>query len=106
MGTEVGHIHYLEHYFNNGVAGRWQVGQTYSKKYKGYWTSCPEWRLGYAKGIPKTVGVRRFFFMESFFLAAKRKVPGVRGRALYKKKPAAGQNELFGGRRRALRQAQ
>jgi hypothetical protein len=44
----------LEHDFNIGVVGRWQIGQTCSKKYQGYWTSCPEWRLGYAKGILKT----------------------------------------------------
>jgi hypothetical protein len=71
----------FEYDFNKGVVGRWQVGQTYSKKYKGYWTSCPEWRLGYAKGILKTVGVKRFFFMECFFLAAKRNIPGVQGQS-------------------------
>jgi hypothetical protein len=66
---------------NIGVVGRWQVGQTYSKKYKGYWTSCPEWRLVYVKGIPKTVGVRWFFFMECFFLPSKRNIPGVQGQS-------------------------
>jgi hypothetical protein len=63
------------------VEGRWQIGQTCCKKYKWYWTSCPEWRLGYAKGILKTVGVKRFFFMEYFFLAPKRNIPGVAGQS-------------------------
>jgi hypothetical protein len=83
LGTEV--LVSFEYALNIGVVGRWQIGQTCSKKYKGYWTSCPEWRLVYAKGIPKTVGVRWFFFMECFFLPSKRNIPGVRGRALHKK---------------------
>jgi hypothetical protein len=33
----------------------------------------------------KPLGVKRFFFMECFFLAAKRNIPGVRGSALHKK---------------------